>query len=362
MKGLYMMSDASSDPNDGAGKRNPPSWMSSKGKESKPLKKKQDDAGEHTSSHAGGRDSAQANSQFAKLLDGVVFALSGFVNPERSTLRSQALEMGAEYRPDWTPDCTLLVCSFPNTPKFRQVASDCGTIVSKEWISECYNEKKLVEIERFLMHAGKPWRRNNDQLENKKGPKDALNEESGRRPRRNSPEKFTGSAKSKVGLSNVTKDHFSPSKIKEWAIDDLNKTVTWLESQEEKPEASEIKAIAAQGVITCLHDVIEALKEKKDIQLVMEQWMFIPHVVKQLLELETGRSKKGSLSKGELRELAITCKKIYESEFENVDSSLRRNGKQKAGIDDEDDAGFDSDRTIEMTEEEIEIACKELSS
>lgn len=63
--------------------------------------------------------------------DGVVFALSGFVNPERSTLRSQALEMGAVYRPDWTPDCTLLVCAFPNTPKFRQVASDCGTIVSK---------------------------------------------------------------------------------------------------------------------------------------------------------------------------------------------------------------------------------------
>lgn len=63
--------------------------------------------------------------------EGVVFALSGLVNPERSTLRSQALEMGAEYRADWTPDCTLLVCAYPNTPKFRQVAGDCGTIVSK---------------------------------------------------------------------------------------------------------------------------------------------------------------------------------------------------------------------------------------
>lgn len=94
----------------------------------------------------------------------------------------------------------------------------------------------------------------------------------------------------------------------------------------------------------------------------MEQWMFIPHVVKELVELESGRSKKGSLSKEEICELASTCKKIYESEFENVDSSSRRKGKQKAGIDDEDDAGFDSDRTIEMTEEEIAIACKELSS
>ena len=63
--------------------------------------------------------------------DGVVFVLSGFVNPERSTLRSQALDMGAEYRPDWTSDCTLLVCAFANTPKFRQVQADNGTIISK---------------------------------------------------------------------------------------------------------------------------------------------------------------------------------------------------------------------------------------
>lgn len=63
--------------------------------------------------------------------DGVVFVLSGFVNPERGTLRSQALDMGAEYRPDWTSDCTLLVCAFANTPKFRQVESNNGTIVSK---------------------------------------------------------------------------------------------------------------------------------------------------------------------------------------------------------------------------------------
>lgn len=63
--------------------------------------------------------------------EGVVFVLSGFVNPERATLRSQALEMGAEYRPDWTSDCTLLVCAYSNTPKSRQVEADCGTIVKK---------------------------------------------------------------------------------------------------------------------------------------------------------------------------------------------------------------------------------------
>lgn len=46
---------------------------------------------------------------FNEILKGVVFALSGFVNPERGDLRSKALQMGAKYRPDWTPDCTHLV-------------------------------------------------------------------------------------------------------------------------------------------------------------------------------------------------------------------------------------------------------------
>lgn len=66
--------------------------------------------------------------------EGVVFVLSGFVNPERGMLRSKAIEMGADYQPDWNSDCTLLVCAFPNTPKFRQVEADCGTIVSKVFL------------------------------------------------------------------------------------------------------------------------------------------------------------------------------------------------------------------------------------
>lgn len=57
--------------------------------------------------------------------------LSGFVNPERGMLRSQMLEMGAEYQLDWDLNSTLLVCAFPNTPKFRQVEADDGTIISK---------------------------------------------------------------------------------------------------------------------------------------------------------------------------------------------------------------------------------------
>lgn len=46
---------------------------------------------------------------FTQLMEGVVFVLSGFQNPFRGELREKALEMGAKYRPDWTPDATHLM-------------------------------------------------------------------------------------------------------------------------------------------------------------------------------------------------------------------------------------------------------------
>lgn len=46
---------------------------------------------------------------FNRLMDGVVFVLSGFQNPFRGELREKALEIGAKYRPDWTPDSTHLM-------------------------------------------------------------------------------------------------------------------------------------------------------------------------------------------------------------------------------------------------------------
>lgn len=46
---------------------------------------------------------------FHKLLEGVVFAFSGYVNPERGNLRQKATDMGAKYRPDWDSSCTHLM-------------------------------------------------------------------------------------------------------------------------------------------------------------------------------------------------------------------------------------------------------------
>ncbi|GFY97016.1 BRCT domain-containing DNA repair protein [Actinidia rufa] len=332
------MSDSNANPSNVANqkvRRNLPSWMSSRENESESHGKKLDDVDEHeeddgsktpkqvkdcdkqrsgstpskkTESNRKLSPSSFGATNFSKLLEGVVFVLSGFVNPERSILRSQALEMGADYQPDWNSNCTLLVCAFSNTPKFRQVETDCGTIISKS------------------------------------------------------------------GASNPAKEFFSSSKVKKWAIDDLEKTISWLESQEEKPEASEIKKIAAEGILTCLQDAIDSLKQKQDVQQMTEQWNFIPRVVEELAKLEGTAKSSVSLSKEELCREAMSCKQIYEVELGNVkDDSLvkkkkprtdesKKNGNDKTKAVTGDAAAYDSDETIEMTEEEIDLAYNTVAS
>lgn len=88
---------------------------------------------------------------FNRIMEGVVFVLSGFQNPFRGELREKAMEMGAKYRPDWTPDSTHLICAFANTPKYSQVKSAGGIIVRKEWIIDCHKRKQKISHKRYLM-------------------------------------------------------------------------------------------------------------------------------------------------------------------------------------------------------------------
>ncbi|XP_064425703.1 DNA repair protein XRCC1 [Latimeria chalumnae] len=89
--------------------------------------------------------------EFGRLLEGTVFVLSGFQNPFRGELRDKALAMGAKYRPDWTHDCTHLICAFANTPKYSQVKSLGGTIVRKEWVLNCHKRKERISCKRYLL-------------------------------------------------------------------------------------------------------------------------------------------------------------------------------------------------------------------
>lgn len=88
---------------------------------------------------------------FKRIMEGVVFVLSGFQNPFRGELREKAVDMGAKYRPDWTPDSTHLICAFANTPKYSQVKSAGGIIVRKEWVMDCHKRKQKISYKRYLM-------------------------------------------------------------------------------------------------------------------------------------------------------------------------------------------------------------------
>ncbi|KAF7670448.1 hypothetical protein LDENG_00074520 [Lucifuga dentata] len=88
---------------------------------------------------------------FNRIMEGVVFVLSGFQNPFRGELREKALDMGAKYRPDWTPDSTHLICAFANTPKYSQVKSAGGIIVRKEWVLDCHKKKQKISFKSYLM-------------------------------------------------------------------------------------------------------------------------------------------------------------------------------------------------------------------
>ncbi|CAH8355922.1 unnamed protein product [Eruca vesicaria subsp. sativa] len=344
-------------------KRNLPSWMSSR---DPPGSKKPKDEGdnhisipnkEHTT-----RNAPPQPNQFSKLMEGVVFVLSGFVNPERSTLRSQALAMGATYQPDWNSDSTLLICAFPNTPKFRQVQSNSGTIVSKDWISECFMQKKLVDIEQYLMHPGKPWRKTSvpqdTPIREKKKQLAIKSEENQVETKPETRGTSSASSKNRPACKTV-KERFSVTEVKKWAREDLTETISWLESQEEKPEAGEIKRIAAEGVLTCLQDAIDSLEQKQDIGSVTELWSFVPRVVKELGKMESSscKTENSTASKDELCKQAKSWKKIYEAE-------LAKKGEEEeeaSGTKSRRTSGYDSDETVEMTEEEIEHAYRNVS-
>jgi DNA-repair protein XRCC1 len=83
----------------------------------------------------------------------IVFTLSGFQNPERSNIRDKGIEMGAYYKPDWDDECTHLICAFSNTPKYTQVKKSNGIIVKKEWIFDCYKEKKLLDTKKYELES-----------------------------------------------------------------------------------------------------------------------------------------------------------------------------------------------------------------
>lgn len=89
---------------------------------------------------------------FNKLLEGVKIVISGFQNPHRADIRTRALQLGAQYSPTWTDSCTHLVCAFLYTPKYRQAALDNALIVTREWVDQCFLQRKRLPWRRFALN------------------------------------------------------------------------------------------------------------------------------------------------------------------------------------------------------------------
>lgn len=98
-------------------------------------------------------------------------------------------------------------------------------------------------------------------------------------------------------------------------------------------------------------------------------WNFLPRVVEQLVKLESTKNNQSSLSKADLYKYAVACKEIYEAEFNSLDDDdalankkrpkpdmIDRGKKKMTGVMSSNATGYDSDETIEMTEEEIDLA------
>lgn len=101
---------------------------------------------------------------------------------------------------------------------------------------------------------------------------------------------------------------------------------------------------------------------------VAEQWSFVPHVVKELLKLDGG-GEGSPLPKEQLCQLAAKCKKTYQAEFARMDVDNKKGKKcqndspvteHRRKTKSDDDDHYDSDGTVEMTEEEIDFACRQL--
>lgn len=91
---------------------------------------------------------------------------------------------------------------------------------------------------------------------------------------------------------------------------------------------------------------------------ILEDWSFVPRVIEELNKLDIARD---STDKKDIYHQAIVCKRIYEfelknSEDENTTDKTKRAKKRAKFEKNEKTENYDSDDTIEMTEDEIKEA------
>ncbi len=117
-------------------------------------------------------------------------------------------------------------------------------------------------------------------------------------------------------------------------------------------------------------DSICLININQDIRKGIEDWKFLPRVVEELAKLDVAGNNMASMLKEDLHRLALDCNCIYEVELNRLEHDWTKNSKMneeqtsKTGRTNALSSGateYDSDETIKMTEQEIDLAYKTLS-
>ncbi|PWA13645.1 BRCT domain-containing DNA repair protein [Artemisia annua] len=123
-----------------------------------------------------------------------------------------------------------------------------------------------------------------------------------------------------------------------------------------------MKKIAAEGILTCLQDAIDSLNKGEGLGKIIEEWSFVPRVVEELNKLDTAEESSNSTSKKDIYHQAIVCKRIYEFEVGNLKDDTSDKNKRPKIEKGKETKNYDSDDTIEMTEDEVKEAFDSVAS
>ncbi|KAK9149515.1 hypothetical protein Scep_008272 [Stephania cephalantha] len=166
---------------------------------------------------------------------------------------------------------------------------------------------------------------------------------------------------------------------KEVTVADVVAIVTlFLTSESAEEDLSPAKVdtgdqLATKGPVDLDSGIDYGVVERVGIQEMIKQWRFIPRVVKELARFEDMDRSKKSFHRKDLCRRAMICKHIYETEFNQAEDDSTTMKKKKKGHGEHGTSSknigakasgyaYDSDETIEMTEDEIDLAYNVVAS
>ena len=101
-------------------------------------------------------DRLQPMKPISKIMNEVVFAVSGFPATLRDNIRKKVMSMGGTYRHKWDSGCTHLICNSSGAAKYALAAGGreggaSVSIVTKEWVESSHTDKRVYPCPMFSL-------------------------------------------------------------------------------------------------------------------------------------------------------------------------------------------------------------------